>query len=94
MGSRSNLGFNILPKDTSTCGPKEQEIKPLVFHVVEDELYFLSLSPNIMDIWVFAEHRQDLLNHVSYFSTCYAMDTAVGDLILYNFRWSHQQPEM
>ncbi len=41
---RSNLGFSILPEDTSTCRPEELGIKPLTFWLVDNLLYQLSHS--------------------------------------------------
>ncbi len=38
----SNLGFSILPKDTSKCRPEEPGIKPPTFCLVADLLYLLS----------------------------------------------------
>ena len=42
--TESNLGFSVLPKDTSTCGLEEPGIEPLTFRLVDDALYLLRHS--------------------------------------------------
>lgn len=37
----SNLGFGVLPKDSSTCGQEEMGIEPPTQRLVDDLLYLL-----------------------------------------------------
>ena len=34
-----NVGFSVLPKDTSTCSPAEPGIEPPTFQLGDDSLY-------------------------------------------------------
>ena len=42
-----NVGFSVLPKDTSTCGQEEPGFEPPTFRSLDDLLYLLSHSRHL-----------------------------------------------